>query len=140
MKRVFSRCLVPAAILGILCTPLAAMAMPIVGTFSDSDLTDDGFVDFDVNISGTSNVTDVSLLVNTLLSPESESNPTGVPDYLNQTEAYLMFNGETLLLWQGLTGANMLLTNFTDSALASIDSAGSEPYFDSFQAQGASQK
>jgi hypothetical protein len=114
------------------------MAMPIVGNFSGSDLTDNSFTDFDVNISGTSNVTDVSLLIDSLLSPENSTYPTGVPDYLNQVEAYLMFNGQTLLLWQGLTGANMLSTNFTDSATNEIDVTGSEPYTGGFISQQSS--
>jgi hypothetical protein len=131
MKRVFSRCLIPAAILGILCTPLAAQAMPIVGDFSSSVLTDNDFTDFDVTISGaptTGNVTDVSLLIGSLTNKRNL-------DYLNQTEAYLIFNSQTLLLWQGLTGGNMIATNFTDSATGEIDVIGSEPYTGSFISQ-----
>jgi hypothetical protein len=136
MKRMFFWCLLPTSLLGVLCAPLDASAMPIYGDFAAGDLLDNSYVDFDVNISGTSNITDVNLLIQNLIAPETPGGP--VPDYLNQVEAYLLFNGESLLVWQGLTGSTMFGTNFTDAATDEIDISGVEPYTGTFLAQQSS--
>jgi hypothetical protein len=50
-------------------------------------------------------------------------------------EAYLIFDGQTLLLFQGLLGEQMSNTLFNDTASDPIDVAGVAPFSSSFQPQ-----
>jgi hypothetical protein len=135
MNRIVASCLVPATLLGILLTPVAAFGLTMnIGT---GDLVDDGYTEFEVSISSfdsASTITDVKLSINNLIEPET---PAGeeFTDYLNDVGAYLIFNGQSLRLFQGLTGNSLSQTTLADTGVDPID-VGSAPYNGTFRAQG----
>lgn len=127
MKQLLSGWLLPVAVFGAALMPTSA-AWGFSFNIAGGPLTDGTFTDFNVDVSGVApaDIANVNLLITAL---------GGSTDYLNQVEMYLNYNGQILLLAQGLTGDQMINTLFDDAAADPID-LGSAPYTGSFQPQG----